>query len=423
MKAFHDFIADLKELVAINSERSDAKENMPFGEGNYLAINKFCDIAKRMGFNPINHQNYIAEFSVGEGEEIGIIGHLDVVPAGDNWKTPPYTLTEVDGNYYGRGVSDDKGPTLLALYALKDVVDSGIKFNKKITFFVGTNEESGWADIDYYVKNVRSFPEYGFSPDGDFPLSYAEKGIYPSEFTIPSFKKFGFIKGGTALNQVCDYATVKPLFCPDKTELEKFGLIFDGENIISHGVAAHGSTPKLGKNAIKPILEYMLTKGENVLGALDCLFNDREGIFNMVNEQGEVTLSPNLAGEQDGKQAFVCDVRVPYPFTKQDIEQKYQKFGFSYRVIEERHPPMCVNKDGWFVQALLSAYNSVTGEKAEPISMGGSTYARAFKLGCAFGAQFPNTDSVAHKPNEYVPKSEFINAYKIYKKAIENLIK
>lgn len=423
MKAFKDFIADLKELVAINSERSDAKENMPFGEGNYLAINKFCEIAKRMGFNPINHQNYIAEFSVGEGEEIGIIGHLDVVPAGDNWNTPPFSLSEKDGVYYGRGVSDDKGPTLLALYALKDVVDSGIKFNKKITFFVGTNEESGWADIDYYVKNVRSFPEYGFSPDGDFPLSYAEKGIYPSEFTIPAFKKFGFIKGGTALNQVCDYATVKPFFCPDKTELEKFGLVFDGENIISHGVAAHGSTPKLGKNAIKPILEYMLSKGENVLNALDCLFNDREGIFNMVSEQGEVTLSPNLAGEQDGKQAFVCDVRVPYPFTKQDIEQKYQKFGFYYRVIEERHPPMCVNKDGWFVQALLSAYNSVTGEKAEPISMGGSTYARAFKLGCAFGAQFPNTDSVAHKPNEYVPKSDFINAYKIYKKAIENLIK
>ena len=34
---------------------------------------------------------------------------------------------------------------------------------------------------------------------------------------------------------------------------KKFGLSFDGENIISHGIAAHGSTPEKGKNAIKPI--------------------------------------------------------------------------------------------------------------------------------------------------------------------------
>ena len=55
--------------------------------------------------------------------------------------------------------------------------------------------------------------------------------------------------------------------------------------------------------------------------------------------------------------------------------------------------------------------------------MGGSTFARAFKYGCAFGASFPNTDLGAHKPNEYTPKSDFIKAYEIYKKAIENIVK
>ena len=422
MENFSDFIKDLTSLVKINSERKEAKPNAPFGEGNLLAINLFCDIARRLGFNPINHQNYVAEFSVGEGEEIGIIGHLDVVPAGDNWNTPPFTLTEKEGKYYGRGVSDDKGPTLLALYALKAVVESGIKFNKKIRFFVGTNEETGWADIDYYLKNVGDFPEYGFSPDGEFPLSYAEKGICHTEIIIPKFNKFSFINGGTAINQVCDYATVKPLFTPDYATLQGFGLEFDGEKIISHGVAAHGSTPHLGKNAIKSILQYMAFCGEKVETLLDCLFQENKPLSNLENEQGWLTISPNLAYEKDGKQALKCDVRIPYPLTVLDFINVLERVGFEYQN-KQIHKPTCVEKDGWFVNALLGAYNQVTGENARPISMGGSTYARAFKFGCAFGAGFPNIDNGLHKPNEFVSKKELITVYEIYKKAIENLVK
>ena len=84
---------------------------------------------------------------------------------------------------------------------------------------------------------------------------------------------------------------------------------------------------------------------------------------------------------------------------------------------------MCVDKNGWFVTALLGAYNEIMNENASPISMGGSTYARAFKFGCAFGAEFPNGNSVAHKPNEFMTKEQMLKSYQIYKKAIENLVK
>ena len=319
MKNFCTFLGDLQNLISINSEKTSALPDAPFGEGNKKALKLFCEIATRLGFKVTNHQNYIAEFSVGEGQEIGIIGHLDVVPSGDKWNTPPFTLTEKDGVYYGRGVSDDKGPTLLALYALKEVVDSKIKFNKKIKFFVGTNEETGWGDIDYYLKNVGDFPEYGFSPDGDFPLSYAEKGICQTKIYLPKFKRFDFIQGGTALNQVCDYATVKPLFTPDNATLQGFGLEFDGEKIVSRGVAAHGSTPHLGKNAIKPILEFMLSCGEDVKAVLDCVFNQDKPYCNLQNEQGWLTVSPNLAYQENDSQVIKCDFRFPYPFTEKDV--------------------------------------------------------------------------------------------------------
>ncbi|MBR5900153.1 MAG: M20/M25/M40 family metallo-hydrolase, partial [Clostridia bacterium] len=109
MKNYNEFIADLSSLVAINSVQGEKKRGKPFGEGPASALNTFLDIANRMGFKTKNYKNYIGEISVGKGEEIGVIGHLDIVPAGDGWDFDPFTLTEKDGYLYGRGVEDDKG--------------------------------------------------------------------------------------------------------------------------------------------------------------------------------------------------------------------------------------------------------------------------------------------------------------------------
>ena len=422
MKNFQNFITDLSSLCKHPSVKASAQNDMPFGSGVQGALNEFNDIANKLGFKTKNYDNHILELSYGEGQEIGILGHLDVVPAGNGWNTDPFCLTEKDGVYFARGVHDDKGPTLLCLYALKEVIDSGIKFNKKIRFFVGTDEESGWEDIEYFNKHYGGFPEYGFSPDGHFPLTYAEKGIAPTIFTFPAFEKFTDLTGGVALNAVCDYATVKPLFIPEKGELDAFSLTFDGELIHSKGISAHGSEPHKGKNAMKPIFEYMAFKGEKVQNVLDCLFLDKHGVFNMVSEQGSVTLSPNVVKSHSQAVEILCDVRIPYPFTLEEVKQKFDLFGFSYQA-EEHHKPTCLPKDGWFVNALLNSYNKITGENAKPISMGGSTYARAFKMGCSFGADFPNTDNSIHNSNERFTKEEMLKTFDIYRLAIENLVK
>ena len=422
MQNFEQFIKDLSLLVSFNGVKGERVDDMPFGKQTQKTLESFDAIAKRMGFETVNHDNYLLEFSYGQGEEIGIIGHLDVVPVGNGWNTDPFTLTEKDGVYYARGVHDDKGPTLLALYALKEVIDSGLKFNRKIRFFAGTNEESGWEDIDHYIKKGGTFPEYGFSPDGDFPLSYAEKGIFPTTFYFDNLKMFENLNGGQVLNAVCDYATVKPLFTPNKDDLDRFGLSFDGELIISKGVAAHGSTPELGVNALKAIFEYMLFMGENVKDILDKLFYLNHEIFNQETPQGKLTLSPNKALQDQNGIKILCDVRAPAPFTFEQVTKAFESFGYKLEM-SESHPPMCVEKDGWFVKALLSSYNTVMQEDAQPISMGGSTYARAFKKGCAFGAGFPNHNNGAHEANESFSKQEMLKCFEIYKLAIENLVK
>ncbi len=422
MENFASFIKDLETLISFDSKKEPATPDAPFGEAVKNALDFFLKRAKEMGFETINYDNYVGEVVFGEGEEIGIIGHLDIVPAGTGWQTNPFTLTEKDGFLYGRGISDDKTPLLLSLYLLKEIKDSGIIPNRKIRLFAGCDEESGWKDIKY-LQTKTTLPEYGFSPDGNFPVMYAEKGMYEVEFCLPMLKNFKNLSGGTVVNAVCAYAKAQANSDGiNEALLKKHGLTVNGDVIESVGVSAHGSAPQLGKNALKPLFEYFLALGEDVKNLLDCLFYDLKKVSILNTEQGFVTFSPDLIREENGKIYITCDCRIPAPLTIDDVKKVFDTFGIPYNVIE-RHPPMMVEKDGWFVDALLSAYNTVTGKSEKPVSMGGSTFARAFKKGCAFGPDFNTYNNCVHNANERLSIEDIHSAYNIYKLAVINLIK
>lgn len=422
MKNFNDYFENLKTLISFKTVAAAPAENAPFGEENKKALNFFLNLAKSFGFETINYDNYAGEVFFGEGEEIGIIGHLDVVPVGIGWESDPFTLTEKDDFLIARGIMDDKGPTLLALYALKELKDSGTPVNKKFRLFVGCNEETGWKDAEY-LKSKTKMPEYGFSPDGNFPVGYAEKGITVVDFSIPTLKNFKNIKGGTVINAVCDYVCAETSDAGINLELiEKYGLQLSGNKIESFGKAAHGSTPHLGKNALKPLFEYFYEMGEDVLPVLDYLIYDKANIFGIKNEQGCVTISPDLIKEENGKIIISCDCRIPAPIKPIEIYSIFDTFGLNYNCIE-KHSPMMVDKDGWFVSALANAYNTVMGETAAPATMGGCSFARCFEKGCAFGPDFKTYETNIHDANERVLKSDLIKAYEIYKQTLFSLAK
>ena len=423
MQNFDGFIKDLRELISIKSVESTAEKDAPFGTEVKNALLWFMDKAKTFGFKTINYDNYAGEITYGEGQEIGIIGHVDVVPVGTGWNFPPFSLTDKDGYLIGRGVGDDKGAMLLTLYALKELKDSGAPCNKKFRFFVGTNEESGWKDVAY-LKTKTTIPEYGFSPDGNFPVSYAEKGFYYVNVKLPAFKKFDDLSGGTVINAVCARAEITPTKDFDKSLLDKNGLSFENGKIVSVGVSAHGSKPDLGKNALLPLLRFLKDCGEDVKDVIDYLFFDKWDICKMHNEQGFVTFSPNLAMKcEDGGTLLSCDCRIPAPFTVEEIKEKMKDCPLDVTVVDHDHPPVMTDKDGKFVQTLLSAYNAATGENETPVSMGGSTFARVFKKGCAFGPEFPNENYHMHEADERVKKASLFKSYDIYKKALFELAK
>ena len=421
MKDQAQFLFDLKQLISIDSVKTEPSKNAPFGEGVKKALRFFLSLAEKMGFTVINYDDYAGEISYGEGQEVGIIGHLDVVPVGNGWTYPPFSLTEKDGYLIGRGVGDDKGAMLISLYALKELKDSGAPCHKKIRFFVGCDEESGWQDIEY-LKTKTTIPEYGFSPDGDFPVGYAEKGFYFVKTFIPPFKNFGAIEGGTVINAVCAFAKVKANIPVDQKLLDKYGLVKKGDYIESVGVSAHGSAPQKGKNAILPLLKLLKECGENVGDFINYLFDNRWNITDMQNEQGFITLSPDLAIPlSDGGTEIDCDLRIPAPFTIEEVGKKLKSAPFKVEIIDHAHPPVMVPKNGTFVKTLVNAYNAYSEEKGEPVSMGGSTFARVFKKGCAFGPEFPGENSHIHEANERVKITSLLKSYEIYKKAIFDL--
>ena len=175
-----DMINNISNLIKIPSISNEeiAEENMPFGKECNNALEYMLNLGKELGFRTKNVDGYCGYIEFGEGEElIGIIGHLDVVPADESdWKiTKPFEPQIYENKIYGRGAIDDKGPTIAALYAMKVIKDIG-KINKRVRLIIGLNEEKSWKCINYY-KEHEEIPSLGFSPDADFPCIYAEKSI------------------------------------------------------------------------------------------------------------------------------------------------------------------------------------------------------------------------------------------------------
>mgnify|MGYP001279603535 CR=1 FL=1 len=128
-----EMIANLGKMVAIDSQLGTPTEGKPFGEGPAKALSEGLKIAEELGFHTVNLDNYCGYAEMGEGEEIvGIAGHLDIVPVGGDWSYDPFVLTRKGDYVYGRGTTDDKGPVIEALYAMKLLRDSGVKLNKLV---------------------------------------------------------------------------------------------------------------------------------------------------------------------------------------------------------------------------------------------------------------------------------------------------
>ena len=458
-----DLFKDLAEVISKKSVGAEAVTKngkyMPFGEDVQNAFEAMLGIADRDGFKTKNVDNYGGHIEFGQGEEIlGILGHLDVVPEGIGWETPPYEPDIRNGRMYGRGTSDDKGPVMAAYYAMKALKETGFEPAKRVRIILGLDEETNWEGIEYYLKHEEA-PTLGFTPDANFPAIMAEMGI--GVFDIA--KKFGkntnkglelrSVDGGDASNMVASHAravvrdeiggydAIKEAVAAYRQETgykincKGVGKSFE---ITTEGVAAHGAMPEKGLNAISILMEF--------LGRLSFVNEDAADFVEFYNRYIGFDLHGDKIGcgledEISGKLIFnvgvlkmdtesaTLTINVRYPVTC-NMDQVYdgmQPYCDEYNVGIMKEPgqaPIYKPADDPLVATLMDVYKEHTGDvDSKPLVIGGGTYARATDNIVAYGILFPGDPEVEHMPNEYVPLDKLVLSTKIFADAIYRLTK
>lgn len=428
-----EMVNSIIKIVNIPSVYRDDEE-LPFGKEIDRALKETLKLCEGLGFRTY-YNKYYGFAEVGEGDElIGILGHLDVVPAGDlnSWEYPPFDAKVVDGKIYGRGTQDDKGPTIAAIYAVKSLLDSGVKFNKRVRFIFGLDEENLWRDIKEYLKN-EEVPSYGFTPDSTFPLINAEKGLL--QFILRSRKGSSVnLKVGEAFNAVPDKATYNGEKIEElEKELKKLGYDYTKNNGITVlGRAAHASKPEKGINAISRLCIALNNIGINsravkfIAEVIGETYNG-ENIFSGCEDEvsGKLTVNVGKIDLNSEEEKICIDARIPVTFDKDefvkrviDVAKKYELEYEEYDYLKAIYVP----EEHKLIKTLRRVFEEETGLDSKPLSSGGATYARAMDNFVAFGAVFPGKPKTEHQANEYVVIDDLIKAAKIYAKAVYELI-
>lgn len=457
-----EMISSLSRLISIPSVAKEEGGQYPFGIQVQKAYEAMMEMGEREGFELYNADNFGGhmDFTGREKGIVGVIGHLDVVPEGDGWDFEPYGGQIIDGKVCGRGTTDDKGPVIASFYAMKALKECGYEPKRTIRLILGLDEETNWHGMDYYLSKAEDIPDFGFTPDGDFPAIHGEKGIivfdmvrkFSSSASGSKGMELSSLKGGTAANSVADHARavlydgsgreynhVKELAAAFREEkgckinCRGIGKSFE---ITTQGVSAHGAKPEKGVNAISLMMEF--------LGKINFVKEDTNDFIEFYNSH----IGYNLHGENIGcdfsdepsgrlvlnvgmieldKNDVKVTVNIRYPVTMDD-ETVYNGImevlnQYNIGIIKGKHqPPIYIPKDSPIIETLMEVYEKHTGDSvSQPLVIGGGTYARAVRNTIAFGARFPDEIELGHQKNECISVDNMVKLAKIYAEAMYRL--
>ena len=412
----NEMIEALQKLVSFQSIAKEEGPEYPYGKEVHRAKEYVLNLAKSFGMRVTDVPGKYAYIEIGEGPRlIGILSHLDVVPAGDGWTQDPFGGEIVDGKIYGRGTTDDKGPTIAVLYAMKALKEK-TTLPARIRLILGQTEENGeWRDIEAYTE-AEEIPECGFTPDGDFPAIQNELGAMVFQVEMP-LEASGFLEGegGTAPNMVPAHARVKTEFAAYEAS----------------GKACHGCAPWLGVTGISALMEKVhRAEPENRFAEMyadligKTIYGEKLGIA-AEDESGKLTLNAGLLEVGADKVTLMVDIRYPAKKNPDEISgslvRQFSSYGASCECVYQVRP-LYTPSDSPVLGALLSAYREVTGDESRPISIGGGTYAKAMPNMVAFGPNFPGHENREHMEDEYILVDDFLKLEEIYERALVYLL-
>ncbi|GGG64217.1 Sapep family Mn(2+)-dependent dipeptidase [Paenibacillus radicis (ex Gao et al. 2016)] len=449
-------LADIGKLVAIPSVAVESAEPKVYGETCAEALETMLALGEQYGFRTFNadYRCAVIEGGLETGKSVGIWGHVDVVPAGEHWIYPPFESTRKGDFLIGRGVQDNKGPTIAVLYALRCIKELQIPLRYKVKQIIGCSEEAGMGDALYFVEH-HDVPDFNIVADSGFPVCYGEKGIIEAELASADWKSGSSalvdFRAGSASNIVPGDAEIilrwnetlagKLAHLPDSivtTRTTVNGI--EAVKLAATGISGHAAFPSGSVNAINLLLDAVLA-AELLDGADEsafqfirsiCATNDGAalGIACADELSGELTCVGAVGRLEADEVRLAINIRYPITVDAQALvttmRDAAEAGGFKLASIHINEANRG-NKEAAEVRLLNDTFNRVMGTQAEPFVMGGGTYARKIPNAVAFGPGLPADISVLgmpaghgqiHGPDEAQSIPNLLTALKIYVMAL-----
>ncbi|TES54380.1 dipeptidase PepV [Halalkalibacterium halodurans] len=444
-----EIVYELREFLQYDSvyDEKTRKAGAPFGTKIEAALLHLLNLGKKANFSVKNLEGYAGYIEMGQGEEsVGILCHIDVVPPGEGWSSPPFAAEIQNDRIVARGALDDKGPTIAAFFAMRIIHELNLSIKRRVRLIIGTDEERNWECVDFYFRH-EEMPTVGIVPDADFPIIVAEKGVLDVEVSIPFHDtsehpvRLQTFYAGERLNMVPDRAIASLICSHESTEAIKAS--FDhfieehqlegkakAENgllmLTLEGKSAHGSTPEKGINAAVKLAQFL----HHVDGLSDPFIQFISEHLRETNGAGlSIACSDDVSGPltiNAGRFAYTygetgtIGVNIRYPVTV-DVETFLAGLQAHNHRIMNHLKPSYVEKDHPLIRTLQTVYKRQTGEEATLLAIGGGTYARALKTGVAFGPLFPGEEDTAHQKDESISIDQLLRATALYAEAIYEL--
>jgi succinyl-diaminopimelate desuccinylase len=460
-----EMVRDLIELIGIPSVTANRAENR---RALFWLLEKAAQQGMKTCHTPEEDCGII---EIGAGEEtIGILTHVDVVEAGDRqkWQTDPFTGV-FDGQWItGRGAMDDKGPTIVIYTILRLMHRLNLPLKKRIRLIIGTREESSWTDMDHF-RQAFPAPDYGFTPDGAFPVHHIENGYADvrltfkveqlpaheivvlaagdSENTIPS-KAVMTLKTDSEASCQALAGQLEQIIAGNedagqlRTALSACSATCAGKSfsLRAKGVSSHSSLPQNGVNAISLIMLALaeLDREAHLLPpsfkrmvdlvrlTADCHDGSALGFDNSPSmyqgeDMGENVVVPTILSLENGSVILNLNIRHRVGMTREDLEKQFRRLSREYGCvfkIQNYQDPLYVSRDLPFFAKMHQAYEQVTGQKSAFALAGGTSYAKALPNMVSWGPVFPGETDTCHQENERIRLDSLMKATEIYARCL-----
>ena len=455
-----EIVETTQAILRIPSVEGTPTPEAPFGLETRQALDYALSVTAGYGLTTKSldgyaaHAEWAAPGVAPDAPIVGVLAHVDVVPAGDGWTHPPFGAEIDGGKIYARGAIDDKGPAMAALWATLALKECSVPLTRRLRLILGADEESGFECVKHYFAR-EEMPETGFTPDAMFPIVYAEKGIANAVLTRPAppeGQRIHIVRlsGGQRPNMVPDSAeAILESVTPWAAMVARLNAVVgvsteeldSGKQlrVVAQGVSAHGSTPNQGVNAVAVLCDalLLLDHQEDQVAVIQQIHRWAEdttgaalGIAGQDEVAGPLTSNLGIASLENGsksRSSLTFNIRYPVTWNSETLraclESGIADSGWTLDSLTDQ-APIYVPLDDPLAATLLAVYREETGDQTAPMTMGGGTYARAMKKGIAFGPAFPDADANdggPHEKDECWPVEHLIRATKIYAKALARL--